>query len=48
MIFLNKKKEKYAVKGTEEYKELIELIYKISEINFQILRYHYHKLPEEL
>lgn len=48
MIFLNKKKEKYAVKGTDEYQKLIELIYKISEINFKILRYHYHKLPKEL
>lgn len=46
MIFLNKKKQKYANKGIEQYQELIGTIYKISEINFELLRYHYNELPE--
>lgn len=46
MIFLNNKKQRYANKGLAQYQELIETIYKISEINFELLRYHYNKLPE--
>jgi len=44
MIFLTKKKLSYAVKGVEQYQGLIKLIYQISEINFEILRYHHKKL----
>ncbi|MFH1283473.1 MAG: DUF6788 family protein [bacterium] len=44
MIFLNKKKLKYAQEGIRSYRELIDLIYQISEINFKILRYHYRRL----
>jgi hypothetical protein len=44
MIFLNKKKLSRAVKGVGEYSELIDLIYRISEINFEILRYHHERL----
>jgi len=44
MIFLNDKKLKIAIKGIEEYKQLIGTIYRISEINFQILRYHYKQI----
>lgn len=44
MIFLNKTKLPYAVEGIREYNELIELIYRISVINFEILRYHYSRL----
>lgn len=44
MIFLNKVKQGEAIKGIQQYKELIETIYKISEINFNILRYHYNKI----
>lgn len=44
MIFLNKQKLPYATRGIGEYRRLIELIYRISEINFKILRYHYKKL----
>jgi hypothetical protein len=47
MIFLNKKKLSLATKGVREYNELIDLIYRISEINFEILRYHYTGLPDE-
>lgn len=43
-IFLNKKKLPLAQKGVREYDEAIELIYRIAEINFRILRYHYDKL----
>jgi hypothetical protein len=44
MIFLNKKKLPYAARGVKEYNEVIDIIYRISEINFEILRYHYEKL----
>lgn len=44
MIFLTKRKLSYAVKGIEQYQELIKLLYQISEINFKILRYHHKKL----
>ena len=44
MIFLNKKKLSLATKGVREYNELIDLIYRISEINFEILRYHHARL----
>lgn len=44
MIFLNKTKLPYAVKGVREYNELIELVYRISVINFEILRYHHTQL----
>ncbi|MDP2929644.1 MAG: hypothetical protein Q8O01_06270 [Candidatus Omnitrophota bacterium] len=48
MIFLNKKKLPYALKGIKEYNEAIDLIYQMSETNFKILRYHYAGLQEEL
>jgi len=48
MIFLNKTKLLYANKGIKQYPELIKLIYRISEINFEILRYHYAGLPEKV
>lgn len=44
MIFLNKKKLPYAAKGVKEYNEVIDMLYRISEINFEILRYHYERL----
>jgi len=46
MIFLNNKKMIYASKGVGQYHEIINLIYKISEINFNILRYHYEELSD--
>lgn len=48
MIFLNRIKLPYVNQGVREYQELIELIYHISEINFEILRYHYDKLQTEV
>lgn len=43
-IFLNKKKLPIAQKGIKEYDKAIDIIYRIAEINFTILRYHYDKL----
>ena len=45
MIFLNKKKLAFARAGVREYDEIMELIYRIAEINFKILRYHHERLP---
>jgi len=47
MIFLNKTKKKYTIKGIQQYKKMIDTLYKISEINFKILRYHYNKIDEQ-
>ena len=44
MIFLNKKKLPIAKAGVQEYDEVIELIYRMAEINFEILRYHHERL----
>ena len=46
MIFLNKKKLSYAARGIKEYNEVIGMLYRISEINFKILRYHYTELKD--
>lgn len=43
-VFLNKKKLPIAEKGIREYDKAIDIIYRIAEINFRILRYHYDKL----
>jgi hypothetical protein len=48
MIFLNKIKLAYAIQGIGQYQKLIMLIYRISEINFEILRYHYDRLPNKI
>lgn len=47
MIFLNKKKLPLAAKGVREYNDLIETSYRISVINFEILRYHHARLKED-
>jgi len=44
-IFLTNRKLVVAKKGVREYNEAIELIYRIAEINFEILRYHHERLP---
>ncbi len=44
MIFLNKIKLPMAINGVKKYNELTDLIYRISEINFEILRYHYSRI----
>ena len=43
-IFLNKKKLSIAEEGVKEYNEAIDLVYRLAEINFRLLRYHYDKL----
>ena len=43
-IFLTPKKFIHAQKGLNNYKKLVEILYELSEVNFQILRYHYDKL----
>lgn len=48
MIFLNKVKREYASRGIRQYKELIDTIYRISEINFNILRYYYNKIGDKI
>jgi len=45
-VFLNKTKLGYAKRWITNYKQLIKLIYRLSEINFRILRYHYDKLEQ--
>jgi len=46
-VFLNKKKFAYATEGIRGYKRLLGMIYRLSEVNFRILRYHYDKLKEK-
>ena len=46
-IFLTNQKLIIAKIGIQEYDEAIELIYRIAEINFKILRYHHARLPLE-
>ena len=43
-IFLTARKLTYAKKGVREYDEAIDIIYRIAEINFKILRYHHERL----
>jgi hypothetical protein len=43
-IFLTKKKLDYAREWIDNYKRLINTIYELSQINFQLLRYHHDKL----
>jgi hypothetical protein len=46
-IFLNEVKLKYAREWIANYKRLIQTVYRLSEINFRLLRYHYDKLEGE-
>ena len=43
-IFLTERKLPYARLGIREYDEAIDIIYRIAEINFKILRYHHERL----
>jgi len=43
-IFLTEKKLHYARAWIDNYRELIQTIYELSQINFQLLRYHYDTL----
>jgi hypothetical protein len=46
-IFLSKAKLEQARQWTANYKRLIKVLYRLSEINFRILRWHYDKLDRE-
>lgn len=46
-IFLTAKKLAYAREGIVNYRRLLGLIYRLSEINFRILRYHHRKLEDK-
>ena len=46
-IFLNEAKRPHARAWVENYQRLIETVYQLSEINFQILRYHYDQLSAD-
>lgn len=43
-IFLTDVKLRYAKEWIADYKRLIKTVYRLSEVNFRILRYHYDKL----
>lgn len=43
-IFLTDIKLRHAKEWIADYKRLIRTIYRLSEVNFRILRYHYDKL----
>ncbi len=46
-VFLNATKLNYAKQWISNYKGLIKTVYRLSEINFRLLRYHYDKLDSE-
>ncbi len=43
-VFLTEKKLSLAKNGISDYRKLIAVIYRLSEVNFRLLRYHYDKL----
>ena len=43
-IFLNKTKLKHAMLWMADYKRMIKTVYRLSEVNFRLLRYHHDKL----
>ena len=43
-ILLTKRKRPHAVAWIVNYRRLIKLLYRLSEVNFRLLRYHYDKL----
>ena len=43
-LFLNDKKMRLSKKGVRNYKKIINLLYKLSEVNFRLVRYYYDKL----
>ena len=46
-VFLNERKLRYARQWMAAYKRLIKLVYRLSEVNFRLLRYHYDKLEDD-
>lgn len=43
-VFLNAKKFILAKEGIAGYNKVIDIIYRLCEVNFRILRYYYNKL----
>lgn len=43
-VFLNDKKFIFAKKGIAGYNKVIDIIYRLCEVNFRILRYYYNRL----
>jgi len=46
-IFLNKIKLPYAHKWVSNYKEILQMLYTLSEINYELLRYYYKELEKD-
>lgn len=46
-ILVTKTKRPYVVFWLANYKRLIKLVYRLSEVNFRLLRYHYDKLEPQ-
>jgi hypothetical protein len=44
---LTARKRPHALAWIANYKRLIKLLYRLSEVNFRLLRYHYDKLEPE-
>jgi len=46
-ILLSKGKKEHAEKAIENYKKIMKIVIEISDINFNILRYHSDKIKKE-
>jgi len=46
-ILLTEGKRPHAVAWIANYKRLVKLVYRLSEVNFRLLRYHYDKLEPQ-
>lgn len=46
-ILLTESKRPHAIAWIANYKRLIKLVYRLSEVNFRLLRYHYDKLEPQ-
>ena len=46
-ILLTESKRPHAIAWMANYKRLIKLVYRLSEVNFRLLRYHHDKLEPQ-
>lgn len=46
-VFLNEIKLKHAKLWVANYRRMINTVYRLSEVNFRLLRYHHDKLESE-
>ena len=46
-VWLTESKRPHAMAWMANYKRLIKLVYRLSEVNFRLLRYHYDKLERQ-